>query len=106
MMADALGAVSAESNSEFVFPGMDQHAQVASMALCARPVRVPRLPREMRCAQRDGMRAAKHKRLCLLRAKVAQQSRRCLVEDRCAVAIKTEKSAAIQPLAPIRWSIA
>src|SRR5207237_4794736 len=75
---------SAESIGEFVFEETAQHAPALSAGAFVRLNHAPQLPRETRFARPGDRRAAKHRRLRSLRAKVARRFRHYSVEGRCA----------------------
>src|SRR5919109_1538994 len=82
MVAEAVDAVSAESIAGFVFGEMARHGPSRLAAASVRPDRVPRLPRERRCARRDGTPAAKHTKPWSLPTKIARRFRHYWAEDR------------------------
>ena len=74
------------------------YAPALSAGAFVRLNHAPQLPRETRFARPGDRRAAKHRRLRSLRAKVAPQVRHYSAEGRCALAIKIGGNAAMEPL--------
>ena len=93
-MADAADAASAESIAGFVFEGTVQYAPALSAGAFLPLNCAPQLPRGTRFARPGDRRAAKHRKLRSLPAKVARRFRHYSAEDRCALAIQRTKERA------------